>query len=57
MTVLLIVDIHIQNQMITSVSVMALTRGIHWMRLFYNEIARCWPTLKYQNYIQNIRRD
>ena len=55
MTVLLIVDIHIQNQMITSVSVMVLTRGIHWMRLLYNEIARCWPTLKYQNYIQDIR--
>jgi hypothetical protein len=29
MTVLLIVDIHIQNLVITSVSVMVLTRGIH----------------------------
>jgi len=55
MTVLLIVGIHIQIEVITSVSVMVLTRGIHWMRLLYNEIARCWPTLKYQNYIQNIR--
>jgi hypothetical protein len=40
MTKLLIVDIQIQNLMITSVSVTVLTSAIHCLHLLYNEIAR-----------------